>query len=141
MSSQYKKGSRMSSTKASSPSRLPVNPLRRQTRWIPKMNRMTPKTAKTIIETFTQIILSIDNIHPSRQQNHWGLPLSTQLDDCLILRHAPFYCKNDFNVNRKRGKNLPEGMVKKVGSSRLSDTLLSGQASRNHKLSYIKYSF
>jgi hypothetical protein len=99
----------MSSTKASSPSRLPVNPLRRQTRWIPKMNRMTPKTAKTIIETFTQIILSIDNIHPSRQQNHWGLPFSTQLNDCLILRHAPFYCKNDFNVNRKRGKNLPEG--------------------------------
>ena len=72
------------SRRPTSPSRLPVNPLRRQTRWIPKMNRITPKTAKTIIETFTQIILSIDNIHPSRQQNHWGLPLSTQLNDCLI---------------------------------------------------------
>jgi hypothetical protein len=124
MSSQYKKGSRMSSTKALSPSRLPVNPLRRQTRWIPKMNRMTPRTAKTIIATFTQIILSMGNVHPSRQENHWAQPLSTRLNDCLVRRHAPFYCKNGFNFNRKRGKNLPEGMVKKVGSSRLSDILL-----------------
>jgi len=46
-------------------------------RWIPKMNRMTPRTAKTIIATFTQIILSIGNIYSPRQQNHWALPLST----------------------------------------------------------------
>jgi hypothetical protein len=121
MSSQYKKGSRMSSTKASSPSRPPVNTPRLQTRWIPKMNRMTPRTAKTIIATFTQIILSIGNVHPSRQQNHWTLPLSTQLNDCLIRRHAPFYCKNDFSVNRKRGKTYRKEWLRKLV---LSDYLI-----------------
>jgi hypothetical protein len=35
------------------------------------------------------------------QQNHWALPLSTQPNDCLIRRHAPFYYKNDFNIIRK----------------------------------------
>ena len=119
------------SKRPTSPYILPVNTLRRQTRWIPKRNRITPRTVKTIIATFTKIVLSIGNLHPSRRQNHQGLPLQPNRTIVLYSDTHHFILKMISTSTEKEEKLKVERLVKKSAAALLLESSIGRRFDAN----------